>query len=391
IRAAVEAGTIPGAALAVGRRGGLVRLRGYGRTGGGGGAVDATETLYDVASLTKVAATTAAVMALADEGRLRLDAPVRRYLPGFTGKWKGSVTVRQLLTHTAGLPAGEWLYGSTRSPETALRRSMRAPLVRPPGQAMVYSDFGFILLGALVEAAAGEPLDRYLARRVYAPLGMESTLFIPPDVLRPVTVPTAQRSEREYTLAGTVHDANAFRLGGVAGHAGLFSTAADLAVFAQTLLNGGSYGTHRVYSPETVRGFTAARARPGNRALGWDVPAQRSSAGSYFSTRSYGHTGFTGTSLWIDPERDLFVVLLTNRTYDNASPRAMLELRERVHDAVARSIGDATVRPRPGSPAAIEEERKARAERERIRRQKQRPKPRPRPGRRRGDGAGGAQ
>jgi beta-N-acetylhexosaminidase len=372
IRAAVEAGTVPGAALAVGRRGGLVRLRGYGRTAAGGAEVSATETLYDVASLTKVAATTAAVMALADEGRIRLDGPVRRYLPGFTGKWKGNVTVRHLLTHTAGLPAGEWLYGSTASPEAALRRAMRAPLVRAPGQRMVYSDFGFILLGAVVEAVAGEPMDRYLARRVYAPLGMESTLFLPPDVLRPFSVPTAQRSEREYPLVGTVHDGNAFRLGGVAGHAGLFSTAADLAVLAQTMLNGGSYGTHRVYSPETVRTFTTSRARIGKRALGWDVPAQRSSAGSYFTPRSYGHTGFTGTSVWIDPERDVFVVLLTNRTYDNSSSRAMLELREQVHDAVSRSITGETVRPRPGSPVAVEEERRARAERERARRRRRR-------------------
>jgi len=372
LREAVEAGTIPGAALAVGRHGRLVRLRGYGRLPGGEGAVDATATLYDVASLTKVAATTAAVMALVNDGKLRLDAPVRRYLPDFTGKWKGEVTVRHLLTHTSGLPAGEWLYGSTRSPESALRQVIRTPLRTRPGERMVYSDLGFILLGALVEEVADEPLDAYLARRVYAPLGMSSTLYLPPRALSPFTAPTAQRSERGYGPRGVVHDANAFRLGGVAGHAGLFSTANDLAVFAQTMLNGGSYGTQRVYSPETVQRFTTVRTRVGNRAWGWDVPAQRSSAGSYFSPRSFGHTGFTGTSLWIDPSQDLFVVLLTNRTYDDASQRAMLEVREKVHDAVARSVTDVTLRPRPGSPVAQEEERRARAERERARRTRRR-------------------
>ncbi len=392
IRAAVEAGTFPGAALAVGRRGRLVRLRGYGRLPGGEGAVRATETLYDIASLTKVAGTTAAVMALVDDGRLRLDAPVQRYLPGFTGRYKDEVVVRHLLTHTSGLPAGEWLYGDARSPATALRQAMRASLKSRPGERMEYSDFGFILLAALVEEVAGEPLDRYLARRVYAPLGMSSTMYLPPAVLRPFTAPGAARSNQGHVLRGVVHDANAYRLGGVAGHAGLFSTARDLAVYSQALLNGGSYGTQRVYSPETVRRFTTVRTRVGDRAWGWDVPAERSSAGSYFSPRSYGHTGFTGTSIWIDPTQQLFVVLLANRTFDNASQAAMLDVRVAVHDAVARSITDATIRPRPGSPAAIEEarrqklerERKARLERERIRRQKQRPRPTRRPRGRRG-------
>ncbi|HEX8276831.1 MAG TPA: serine hydrolase, partial [Longimicrobiaceae bacterium] len=392
IRAAVEAGTFPGAALAVGRRGRLVRLRGYGRLPGGTGAVRAGETLYDIASLTKVAGTTAAVMALVDDGRLRLDAPVQRYLPGFTGRYKDEVVVRHLLTHTSGLPAGEWLYGDARSPATALRQAMRATLLARPGERMEYSDHGFILLGALVEEVAGEPLDAYLARRVYAPLGMQSTMYLPPSALRPYTAPGAARSNQGHVLRGVVHDANAYRLGGVAGHAGLFSTAWDLAVYSQTLLNGGSYGTQRVYSPETVQRFTTVRTRVGNRAWGWDVPAPRSSAGSYFSPQSYGHTGFTGTSIWIDPTQQLFVVLLANRTWDNASQAAMLNVRVAVHDAVARSIIDATIRPRPGSPAAIEEarrqklerERKARLERERIRRQKQRPRPTRRPRGRRG-------
>jgi beta-N-acetylhexosaminidase len=380
IREAIREGVFPGAALAVGRRGGLVRLRGYGTLSGGPREVDARETLYDIASLSKVAGTTAAVMGLVEDGKLRLDAPVRRYLPEFRGKWKGDVTVRHLLTHTAGLPAGDWLYGSARSPEVALRQALEVRLLRPPGERMVYSDFGFILLGEIAARAAEEPLDRYLARRVYAPLGMQSTQYLPPRLLLTETAPTAPRSEREYVLRGVVHDANAFRLGGVAGHAGLFSTAADLAVFSQALLNGGSYGTRRVYSPETVRRFAAAQGVAGRRGLGWDKPARgRSAAGSYLSPATFGHTGFTGTSLWIDPERDLFVVFLANRTFSEATSREMLAVRERVHDAVARAITDATVRPRPGTPAALEEERQARIRAERARKAK---KGKARPGRR---------
>jgi CubicO group peptidase (beta-lactamase class C family) len=387
VRRGIEEGVFPGAAVAIGRRGGLVLLRGYGRTGAGGPAVDAHRTLYDMASLTKVAGTTPAVMALYDSARVRLDAPVGRYIPGFSGAGKGDVSVRSLLTHTGGLPAGEWLYGSSVSAEQALRQVDRAGLAYAPGTRQVYSDFGMILLAQMVREQADEPIDLLLAQRVYAPLGMQSTMYRPPAALYAETAPGALRSERPYVLRGVVHDGNAFRLDGVAGHAGLFSTAEDLAVYAQTLLNGGAYGPRRIWSRETVRRFTTAQDVPGKRALGWDVPGPRSSAGDYFSARSYGHTGFTGTSLWVDPEKEMFVVILANRTYDNASQAAMAAVRKRVAEAAALAITDTPVRPRPGTAAAAEEERRVRAEaRRRERERSRKPKrPPPRRGGRRGE------
>jgi CubicO group peptidase (beta-lactamase class C family) len=217
-------------------------------------------------------------------------------------------------------------------------------------------------------------VDTFAARRVFVPLGMRNTMYDPPLLGFSRTVPTALRSERPYTLRSVVHDGNAFRLGGVAGHAGLFSTAGDMAVYAQTLLNLGAYGDRRIWSPRTVQAFTTRQTRAGTRAIGWDTPAARSSSGDYFSARSYGHTGYTGTSLWIDPERDLFVILLTNRTYDAGTQGQILEIRRAVADAAARAITDIPIRPRPGTPAAVREAAEARA-RERA---KHRPRPRPR-------------
>lgn len=342
---ALDDSVFTAAALAVGRRGSLVRLRGYGP------GVDATSTIFDIASLTKVVATTTAAALLVEQGEMELDDPVRRYLPEWRGEDKGDVTVRHLLTHTSGLPSGIWLFGSARSPEQAIRQTLEQPLVRPPGEQVEYSDLGMILLARAVEHVAGMPIDQFLALHVFAPLGMQRTMFLPPLALTPAIVPTAENTERSFPLLGIVHDANAFRLGGVAGHAGLFSTARDLSVFAQMILNGGAYADVRVLSPGTLAKFTARQPDTGNRALGWDTPDDRSSAGRFFSANAYGHTGYTGTSLWIDPELELFVVLLTNRTYTGASSSEILSLRAAVHDGVARAVKDATVRPRRGSRA----------------------------------------
>lgn len=351
LRDALRDSVFTGAALAVGRRGGLVRLQGYGRASDLPGAprVTAGGTLFDIASLTKVAGTTAAVMVLVDQGRLHWNTPVQQFFPEWREKGKNRATIWNLLTHTAGLPAGAWLFGGSRSPEEALRRVIRTPLVRPPGEKVVYSDFGMILMAEIVRRVTGEPMDRFLAESVYMPLGMASTGYLPPLAERNQIVASAWASERDMLLQGVVHDANAFRLGGVAGHAGLFSTARDLAVLAQTLLNGGAYGTLRWVSPEVVQSFTRKQPGADTRAPGWDTPADRSSAGEFFSARSFGHTGFTGTSLWIDPEQDLFVVLLTNRVYTRASPGAILQVRRAVHDAVAQAITDTPVRKRPGA------------------------------------------
>lgn len=346
----VDGGVFTAAAVAVGRHGRLVKLRGYGRVQGR--PVDPITTLFDLASLTKVVGTTPAVMALVDDGKIKLETPVYRYLPQFRGGGRGDVTVWNLLTHTSGLPAGDDLYGETADPDAAFRMVLRTDLVREPGARVEYSDFGMILMAEVVHRRADEPVDRFVARRVFAPLGMRTTMYEPPLVWWNRTVPTALESERPYTVREVVHDGNAFRLGGVAGHAGLFSTAGDLSVYAQTLLNGGSYGYRRIWSPRTVQAFTTKQKNTETRALGWDTPARKSSSGDYFSARSYGHTGFTGTSIWIDPERDLFVVLLTNRTYDSGTAGQILEIRGAVADAAARSITDVPIRPRPGTPAA---------------------------------------
>jgi CubicO group peptidase (beta-lactamase class C family) len=316
-------------------------------------------------------------MALVEDGEVRLDAPVRRYVPQFRGERKGDVTIRHLLTHTSGLPAGADLFGEAASPDQALRRVYRTSLIAEPGERVLYSDFGMVLLAEVVRRRAGEPLDRFLARRVFLPLGMERTLFDPPVLWIDRTVPTAQRSERPYVLDAVVHDGNAFRLGGVAGHAGLFSTAEDLAVYAQAWLNGGAYGARRVWSPSTVRGFAAKQEGAGTRALGWDTPARASSAGGWVSARSYGHTGYTGTSMWVDPERGLFVVLLTNRTYGAGTAGQIYTLRRAVANAAVRAITDAQVRPRPGTPEA-----EAEAARERAKNRPRRPPPRRPRGRR---------
>jgi CubicO group peptidase (beta-lactamase class C family)/beta-glucosidase-like glycosyl hydrolase len=376
IRQGLADSVFSAAAVAIGRRGRIVKLAGYGRTGGV--PVDPRGTLFDVASLSKVVGTTAAVMALVDEDRMEVGAPARRYVPGLRGGGRGDITIRQLLTHTAGLPAGDWLYGSASSPEQALRQVTRQELETPPGQRMLYSDFGMILLAEAVRRAAEEPMDRFLARRIFGPLGMQNTFYLPARELQDRAVPTAMKSERPYGPDGEVHDANAYRLGGVAGHAGLFSTAWDLSVYAQTLLNGGAYGTRRIWNGGTVAAFTRKQPNAGTRALGWDTPAERSSAGSYLSERSFGHTGFTGTSVWIDPTRDLFVIVLTNRTFRGGGQGDILRIRARVADLAAKSITDVPARPRPGSPAAIAEaERAAAAARARAReRARRRPTPR---------------
>ncbi len=372
IRRAIDAGVFTSAAVAVGRRGKLVKLTGYGRVAGQ--PLDPEATLFDLASLSKVVGTTAAAMALVDDRQLPLNAPVRRYVPQFRGGDKGDVTIRHLLTHTSGLPAGADLYSGTRSPETALLRVFRTPLAYAPGAKMEYSDFGMITMAEVVRRRADAPMDQFLARRVFGPLGMESTQYDPPVALvQPVTVASALRSRRPYVIRGVVHDENAFRLGGVAGHAGLFSTAYDVAVFAQAMLNGGAYGARRVWSPAVVRQFAADQGLPGRRGLGWDKPGPRSSAGDYISSTSYGHLGFTGTSIWIDPQRDLFVVLLTNRTFDRGTSEQIYAVRQAVNTAAVRAITEYTISPRPGTVSAAPKV-------------KPKPKPRPRPQPRRPQG-----
>ena len=343
IERGIKAGGYPGAAVVVGRKGAAVWEKGFGRLGWTSdiGSVVPERTIYDLASLTKVVGTTTAVMILFDEGKLRLDDRVVQYIPEFGGGAKDNVTIRMLLEHRSGLPAGRDLWRLASTPEEARAAVISTPLFAPPGQYYEYSDLGADMLGFVVEAVSGEKLDRFLDTRVFGPLGMSDTRFRPDASLRGRIAPTELNPPRGYPLRGEVHDENAYALGGVAGHAGLFSTASDLAVFAQMLLNGGSYNGTRIVADSTVRLFT--RRAAGTRALGWDTCAGTGSCGTYLSSSAYGHTGFTGTSLWIDPEREMFVVLLTNRVHAARARRpakVISDVRADLADAAALAVTD---------------------------------------------------
>ena len=348
----MKAGGFPGAAVIVGRRGFSVFEKGYGHLGwtSGSAPVVPDESIYDLASLTKVVGTATAAMILYDEGRLDLDAPVSRYLPDFSGGQKNQVTVRHLLTHSSGLPPGRDLRRLARGPWHARSVVTSTALACRPGACQVYSDIGADVMGFVVEAIAGQGLDAFLDERVFTPLGMNDTRFRPVAADRDRIAPTEVSPPRGYPIRGEVHDENAWALGGVAGHAGLFSTAADLSLFAQMMLNRGTYGGVRIASDSAVVLFT--RRVKGTRALGWDTSDGEGSAGVHMGERAYGHTGFTGTSLWIDPDRDLFVILLTNRVHAPKARRpakVIADVRADLADAATLAIVDDGILKMPSS------------------------------------------
>ncbi len=343
LETAIADHAFPGAVVAVGHRGKLVHLAAFGRQTYAPDAPQvATDTVYDIASLTKVVSTTTAAMILVDEGKLDLDAPVARYLPRFSGPDRDRVTVRHLLAHASGIDWWAPLYREIEGKAAYVERIEAMPLVAEPGTKEIYSDLGAILLGAILELVSGAPLDRFVGERVLEPLGMRDTLFRPPAELLPRIAPTERDDEwRRRVVHGEVHDENAAAMGGIAPHAGLFSTAPDLSRFAQMMLARGRANGHRIVKRATVELFTRrAGIVPGSdRALGWDTrSAQGSTAGTLFSATSFGHTGFTGTSLWVDPERELYLVLLTNRVHPTRENRKIVEIRPAVADAVVRAI-----------------------------------------------------
>jgi CubicO group peptidase (beta-lactamase class C family) len=369
IRRAIGDSVSPGVAIAVGRRGELVRLRGYGRLDWDPASAQVTPfSLYDIASLTKVVGTTSALMILVEEGRVRLEDPVVRYLPEFErgDPRKREVTVEDLLRHRSGLPAFRQFFLATQNSAEVRDAVLSLPLDVAPRNRTLYSDIGFMVLDWVVAEVVGEPLDRFLNRRLFATLGMRDTQFNPDLSERWRIAPTERNSPfRPYLIHGEVHDENAFVLGGVAGHAGLFSSAQDLSVFARLLTMGGMLSPclHeaaagvpcgarsipieiRFFDGETVARFTRRIDPQVSQGLGWDTPSGNSSSGSFFSARSFGHTGFTGTSIWIDPERDLFVVLLTNRVNSTRENTRHVAFRREVHDRVALAIRDVVIEPR---------------------------------------------
>lgn len=309
-------------------------------------------TMFDLASLTKVIATTSAVMKLCDEKKIDLDAPVVRYIPEFGQNGKEHVTIRNLLLHNSGLPAWKKFYLTCTTPEQLIDSVYAQPLIYRTGDSTVYSDLGFITLGKVVEKITGVPLDKYVAKEFFEPLNMTHTMFNPPSAFRDHIAPTEYDSVLRHELVrGVVHDENAYVLGGVSGHAGLFSTALDLAKFMQMLMNGGTYGGRRYFNENTVKLFTTRGSKSSARALGWDTKSPVGSlAGNLFSPNSFGHTGFTGTMIWADPERNLFAIFLTNRVYPTRDNAKIQQVRPRLYDAVIEAL-------EPNLPAGAEERR----------------------------------
>ena len=341
----------PGAFAVVGRAGGVLAQYGVGSLDWSASSRPDEQTIWDMASLTKVVAMTSAVMQLTEGGQLDLHAPVARYLPEFNGPAKDRVTVRHLLTHSSGLPAWRPLYKETYTPVAARALAVATPLDTLPGVRMVYSDLGAIILGQIVERLSGERLDEYVTRHVFGPLGMTSTTYRPGNALLPRIAPTEFDSWRQRHIRGEVHDENAFGLGGVSGHAGLFSTGHDLARFVRMYLSGGALDGVRLVSPQTIRQFTTVQdSTLSNRALGWETPNGSNSAGTIMKRPAFGHTGFTGTSIWMDPSRDLFVILLTNRVNPTRQNLRIGRVRVALADAVVRVI-DQNAASSPPAPS----------------------------------------
>jgi serine-type D-Ala-D-Ala carboxypeptidase len=348
---AIASGAAPGAVLAVSHRG-RWHLHGTGRLGQDDPTVPDSTTIYDLASLTKVVGLTTAMMLAVDSGLIELDAPMQRYVPAFTGRNKEHVTVRHLLVHASGLPAWRPLYRETNNRAEALMLADTTPLDTIPGTRYVYSDLGAIVLTQAVESVFHQRIDSLLAGRVFGPLGMGATSYLPATSLLTRIAPTENDPWRGKVLRGEVHDENAFRLEGVSGHAGLFSTAPDLLRFGEWLLRNWDHecrsSTPCAGAADSLlplpnwrhREFLHRQGIPkgSSRALGWDTPSEGSSAGTLLDSTSVGHTGFTGTSIWIDPSRKLVIVLLSNRVHPTRENNRMGPVRRGVADRIVQEL-----------------------------------------------------
>ncbi len=358
LQEAITAKAFPAASIAVTLNGSLIALRSFGSlvfennvegdpllasfARSGDFAPLKPSTIFDLASLTKPIASTTMAAILYERGLLELDAPAIGTVPEFRSSSdprRDNVTFRMLLAHSSGLPAYEKLFLKTHEREELLQAAFAVPLTAGPATRAEYSDIGFIILGVALERLAEEPLDQFCQRQIFGPLAMSHTTFKPPAEIRNAIPPTADERAtfRKRIIQGEVQDENAWILGGVAGHAGLFSTAEDIAKFAHTWLQAGN----PILRPETVTLFTRREPAPQgtSRALGWDTPSNPSQSGKYFGHNSYGHLGYTGTSLWIDPDRQLSVTLLTNRTWPDCSTQSIKQIRPKFHDAIIEALG----------------------------------------------------
>ena len=337
-RAMVDS-AFPGAYAAIGDAQGVIADFGVGQLDTHDPKRPDANTIWDLASLTKVIGTTSAMLQLVGDGRVALDSPVVRYLPQWSPPSAQGITVRMLMTHSAGLPAWRPFYKEAASAEEAEQQLFATGPDTLPGTRFLYSDLGFILLGKLVERVTGEPLARYDSAHVFAPLNMTTTRYLPPAMWLPKIAPTEQDPWRNRKLRGEVHDENASIMGGVSGHAGLFSTGHDLSRFARMYLQHGELDGTRVFQASTLAAFVAVQdSTISRRALGWETPTGSNSAGHLMSAQSFGHTGFTGTSLWMDPTRGIFVLLLTNRVNPTRENRKIGAVRVALADAAMLAL-----------------------------------------------------
>jgi CubicO group peptidase (beta-lactamase class C family) len=347
IRSGIDTGIYPGAVVVVGRADTILYAHGYGHYtwSAASPTPDPTTTRWDLASLTKIVATSSATAVLVQQRRLDLDAPVSRYLPEFSGGRKNAVTVRMLLNHTSGMPPYVKFFQSAHSVAEARRQLFSVPLQRAPGASAEYSDLNAMLAGLVVERVSGQPLERFADSAVFRPLGMLSTQYRPTPADKTKTAPTGRYHGQP--VGGVVNDQNAVVLGGVSGHAGVFSTGYDMARFAQAWLKA-TTDRSTWLSRATVAEFFTHSPTSGTRVLGWDTPLppggkKLSLYGRCATTSTYGHTGWTGTEMWIDPGQDLFVVLLTNRSFAPNNPKdsfvELKDVRARVADAVRTELG----------------------------------------------------
>jgi CubicO group peptidase (beta-lactamase class C family) len=356
VKASIEAEEIPGAVVLVARHGRVAYLKAFGnRSEKPKVEPMTTDTIFDMSSLTKVVATTPSIMLLAEDGALRLGDKVKRYLPNFSGGGKDGITLRHLLTHYSGLQPDFDLSRQWFGYAEALRELWKIPTVGDPGKEFVYSDLNFIALGEIVHAVSGKPLDEFARERIFLPLNMQDTFFRPSAKMIARIAPTETRrntlrylkgqsaqASLDVILRGEVHDPTAWRMGGVAGHAGLFSSAQDLASYAQMLLDGGAYPGGRLFSTATVKAMTSPQSpadSPQVRGFGWDIDSDYSSPRGDIFSQGYGHTGFTGSSLWVHPPSETFIIILTNRVHPDGG-KDINHLRGAIANIVAGAISD---------------------------------------------------